>query len=102
MRRNIGSLVVLAAGATFLVACGGSKVVVVPPSTPVVAGTPVAPCFCSCGYRTGYSSSADDYGGGKRESRYAWVRSPSSGSMWVPGHWQPTSGGYIWVPGSWR
>jgi hypothetical protein len=43
MRHNIGTLLPLAAGAMFLAACGGGKVVVTPTPSPIVATAPAAP-----------------------------------------------------------
>ena len=124
MQSRIGSLITLAGLAVSLVACGGGKVVVTPPSTPMVATTPAIPASgvvatvpatpppptveanvasVSPGSEYVWVQGYYNWDG----ARYqwvpgSWVRTPSVNAMWVPAHWQPTTGGYVWVPGSWR
>jgi hypothetical protein len=112
--------------AALFTACGGGKVVVVPPqaTTPtavvpealvpggtVVATMPEMPAppaeesviAASPGAAYVWVKGCYNWDG----ARYlwtpgAWVQTPRPNAVWVAGHWQPTNGGYVWVSGFWR
>ena len=117
---------VSSAALALLVSCGGGKVVVLPtPASPTpVASNYVAPAPSSVVVTTvpptpapvvetqlGPSPGPDyirvDGYYNWLGDRYqwvppTWVKAPSAGATFVPGHWQQTAGGYSWVPGYWR
>src|ERR1700689_1212618 len=111
------------AAALFLAACG-SKVVVQPtapapsayvqtpaaPSQVVVSTVPAMPApledtvqgvshGASYTWGSGYYNW---YGDHYQWVPGAWMQTPASTSVWVPGRWQPTASGYAWVPGHWQ
>lgn len=121
MKPSVKSLVLLlpAAALTF-VACG-TKVMVQPQPSNVVATAPAAPAPVvvqtvpvtpAPPVETMSTSPGSDYVwvAGYYDWRVdhyvwvpgAWMRTPRAVATWVPGHWQPTTGGYIWVEGQWR
>lgn len=128
MKPIVRSLVFLPiVAAISLVACGGGKVVVLPPSTTpqptaafapapapapstvvvqTVPATPVPPAeTITASPGAGYVWVAGYYDW--RGDKYvwvpgSWVLTPNSASVWVSGHWQTSAGGYNWVPGHWE
>ncbi len=119
MTRKIGSLVVLIAGAMVFAACG-SKVVVTPAPTPMVATAPSSAVVATVPTVPAPPTTTDAAGVSPGSSyvwvqgyynwdgsQYhwvpgSWVQVPNPGAAWVPAHWQPTNGGYVWVAGTWR
>jgi hypothetical protein len=125
MKTNVKnlSLVLFSATSLLTVACGGSKVVVVPaatapssnaivapaPAQVVVTSIPVAPQPLQ---ETASVSPGSDYvwvagyynwlGDHYTWVLGNWVRVPRVSAAWVPAHWQPTAGGYTWVEGHWQ
>ena len=121
--RNL-SLTILAAAALSTLACSGGKVVVLPaaatpaasnlvspaPGATVVATIPATPAVPEGIQQTpspgpnyawvaGYYNWLGDH--------YAWVpgswvATPRATAVWVPAHWQQTTGGYTWTPGHWQ
>jgi hypothetical protein len=121
--RNL-SLVLVSAGALFAVACGGTKVVVVPSAAGPAPSNLVAAAPAQVVVTTVPATPAlpeDVVAGSSPGADYVWVRGyykwlgdhyvwvpgtyvrvPRPSAVWVPGQWQTTSGGYTWVPGHWQ
>jgi hypothetical protein len=114
-----------AAAVLSITACGGGRVVVANPTpvaTPLVApapaGGPVVGVLATVPTMPAPQSEAVSVSPGQDYvwvkgyynwdgSHYqwvagTWVRESSPGAVWVPAHWQPTTGGYVWVPGAWQ
>ena len=121
-------LIPVAGGAlALLLSCGGGKVVVLPapaspapvasnfappaPNSVVVTTVPATPAPPTTVTQLGPSPGSDYI---RVEGYYnwlgdhyewvppTWVKAPSAGATFIPGHWQQTAGGYSWVPGYWR
>jgi hypothetical protein len=119
--RNL-SLILVSATSLVIVGCGGTKVVVVPTpttpaantivtpaATPVVVSVPPTPApvqeaeSASPGSNYVWVAGYYNWVG----NRYVWVPGmwvsvPHPNAMWVPAHWQPTTGGYTWMQGHWQ
>jgi hypothetical protein len=115
------------AALALLLSCGGGKVVVLPapasptpvasnfappaPNSVVVTTVPATPAPPATVSQLGPSPGPDYI---RVEGYYnwlgdhyewvppTWVRAPSAGATFIPGHWQQTAGGYSWMPGYWR
>jgi hypothetical protein len=109
--------------AAVMAGCGGEKVIVTPApaATPLVQTVPASPALgvvatvpplppspsevVSVSPGTDYIWVKGYYNWDG--SRYqwmpgTWVRASSPGAVWVPAHWQPSTGGYVWVQGAWQ
>jgi len=126
MKLPLSSFIIpLVLGPLLMTGCGGGKVVVasvptaappaavaVPTSTvmvdvPVLPPRPTSDTVVATSGRPGsdyvFIEGYYNWDGARYQwVPSAWVRAPQPSAVWVPAHWQPTTGGYVWVGGSWR
>jgi len=125
MKLPLSSFIIpLVLGPLLLTGCGGGKVIVasVPttappaavavPTSTVMVDVPVLPPRPTDTVVATSGRPGSDYvfiegyynwdGARYQWVPSAWVRAPQPSAVWLPAHWQPTTGGYVWVAGSWR